>query len=115
MKDILEYDEIHHNDPVQVTDEISITYFPNTLIASARASDLVYSGKVDYHGYDVGKFTVGGKVAFCIQHNKYVIEKVEPDTRCKIGIMKLQKEYCISDIRVFSHGVNLKMMFMLEY
>ena len=67
----LEYDEIHHNDPVQVTDEISITYFPNTLTASARASDLVYSGKVDYHGYDVGKFTVGGKVAFCIQHNKY--------------------------------------------
>ena len=67
----MEYDEIHHNDPVQVTDEISITYFPNTLTASARASDLVYSGKVDYHGYDVGKFTVGGKVAFCIQHNKY--------------------------------------------
>lgn len=67
----LEYERLHHNDPVQVTDEVSITYFPNIATTSARASDLVYSGKVTYHGYDVGKFTVGGKLSFCIQHSKW--------------------------------------------
>lgn len=61
-------------EPVCVTDEVSITHFPKQRKAvqlMARASDLVYSGKATYHGYNVGIFTIGGKTAFCIQHSKW--------------------------------------------
>lgn len=60
--------------PVEITDEVCIIHFPKrpTLFnAAARASDLVYSGRVTYHGYNVGMFTIGGKTAFCIQHSKW--------------------------------------------
>ena len=65
-EEMLAYDEAHHNDLVQVTDEIKDITFPVT----PKASDLVYNGKVSWHGYDTGKFTVGERTAFCIQHSK---------------------------------------------
>lgn len=71
---MLQYDWEHLGEPEVYTDEISEIYFPEEgilLSVTPRASDLVYSGKVDYHGYKVGKFKVGNKDAFCIQHSKY--------------------------------------------
>ena len=67
-EEMLAYDEAHHNDLVQVTDEIKDITFPVQF--TPKASDLVYNGKVSWHGYDTGKFTVGGRTAFCIQHSK---------------------------------------------
>lgn len=67
-EEMMAYDEAHHNDLVQVTDEIKDITFPVQF--TPKASDLVYNGKVSWHGYDTGKFTVGGRTAFCIQHSK---------------------------------------------
>ncbi|MEG2668375.1 MAG: SpaA isopeptide-forming pilin-related protein [Lachnospiraceae bacterium] len=39
------------------------------------ASGIEYFGKVNYHGYKVGIFTVNGEMAFCMEHNKF-----NPDT-----------------------------------
>ena len=68
-EEMMAYDEAHHNDLVQVTDEIKDITFPVQF--TPKASDLVYNGKVSWHGYDTGKFTVGGRTAFCIQHSKF--------------------------------------------
>ena len=67
-EDMMNYDAEHHNDPVTVTDEVKEINFP--IQQTQKASDLVYNGKVTWHGYDTGKFTVGGRTAFCIQHSK---------------------------------------------
>ncbi len=68
-EEMMKYDAEHHNDPVTVTDEVKEIDFP--IQQTPKASDLVYSGKVTWHGYDTGKFTVGGRTAFCIQHSKF--------------------------------------------
>ncbi|MEG2441716.1 MAG: SpaA isopeptide-forming pilin-related protein [Acetivibrio sp.] len=44
---------------------------PLSAHAQARGSGLEYFGKVDYHGYKVGIFTVDGEPAFCMEHNKF--------------------------------------------
>ena len=47
---------------------------PNTL-AAARASGLVYEGRVTYNSTTVGAFTLNGNIAFCVEH-----QKPTPDT-----------------------------------
>lgn len=47
---------------------------PNTL-AAARASGLVYEGRVTYNTTTVGAFTLNGNIAFCVEH-----QKPTPDT-----------------------------------
>ena len=42
---------------------------PN-LPASAAADKVAYHGKMTYGGVTVGKFSVNGKVAFCMEHKK---------------------------------------------
>lgn len=68
---MMAYDEAHHHETEQYNDEIYDIDFPTRRVRrETRASDLVYHGKVQWHGYDTGKFTVGGRTAFCIEHKK---------------------------------------------
>lgn len=65
---MMAYDEAHHHETEQYNDEIYDIDFPSLM--QTRASDLAYHGKIQWHGYDTGKFTVGGRTAFCIEHKK---------------------------------------------
>lgn len=69
-EEMMLYDEAHHHEVEQYNEEINDIDFPIDEIPMMLASDLVYHGKVQWHGYDTGKFTVGGRTAFCIQHKK---------------------------------------------
>ncbi|GAB5616252.1 hypothetical protein JCM31739_10770 [Faecalimonas canis] len=69
-EEMMAYDEAHHHEVEQYNEEINDIDFPIDEIPMMLASDLVYHGKVQWHGYDTGKFTVGGRTAFCIQHKK---------------------------------------------